>query len=339
MRFYEIDITLNSGMPSGASGVEIISASGSTQLNNYLKLKLNESNPYAVRITFNFQSFSDGSLFTPSVLTIYNPATAFFTSIEGLKGATIVVKAGIKDSVYMQKLETTTCANNVLFNGHIQRAVPYFGGREPCVALLCSPISEDAKEVIRTLESGKKVADYIKDVLSAMFSNAEVVIDKGAESLTLQNKQTEQRPFKSFNEVCAFAMNQGLKIAIDQNKLIIYNKETLFVNDNVFEPKAQDFISQPEWQNQSVIQCTFALRGDLRVGDTITFPMRMAMSANSFIGNATALAGVQNSNALITAGSFHINGVWHTGDSRNSSANSWATTITATRATNNLANV
>lgn len=340
MRYYEIDFNLDTSLDQDSlTKAYFKNLERSLEWNNKLSFVLNEKNPYAIRITFNIQNFSDAGTYTPSVLTLYNAPTAFFTCAQTLVGATVTVKAGIKQSTFTNKLNLTMSNNDTLYIGNVARVVPNYSGKDPSVAILLgSFIDKEGISCIEALEKGGKVADYIKKVLNKLYNSVSVTIDESAESVTLEDKQTYQSKFASLPEVTAFADKFNLKLSIASNRVTIY-KATKQVSNAIqpFKPKAQDFLSQPEMQNLTDIQCLFALRGDLQLQQKIIFDYSLAMSGGSLLDDSNALAGFQNPNAILTSGEFTITGIWHTGDSRNSSAEAWATTISATKPKDNAA--
>lgn len=327
MRFYEITFA-KSGSP-------------------IKKMVLDKNNPYALGIKFNIQSFSDSNAYIPSTLTITNPATSFFTNTQGLLEMDVTLKAGITPSVYTNKLQLTQSTNDILYIGKVARVVPQWQGLNPSITLLLSStIVETRKDengnivekgYICIIEKGGVIAEGLKNTLADMLPSLIVEITESAKTMTLQDNQTMQREVKNFIEITNLATQLGITFAIDKNKLIMYSKKKGY-NNNVlpFKPKLQDFLSQPEYQNHSTIQCIFGLRGDLQLQQELEMP-KIMLNAGSLINDTGSLAGISNANALIDSNTYKITGIWHTGDSRNSSALAWATTISAT-STKNLAN-
>lgn len=317
------------------------------KFNNYFELELNEKNPYALGIKFNIQSFYDSSTYTPSSLQIINPPTEFFSQSRGLVGMNISITAGIKQSIFTKKLDLTPSTNDLLWTGIIARAIPQWSGINPSVSLLLTNtlIDNNSEEnngnYICKIEKGEIIADGIKNTLNEMFPKVQVEINEDAKSITLADKQTNQREIKNFRELSNFASQLNLGLAVESNKVIIYStKEGYEIKKTPFMPKPQDFLSQPEWQNDSTIQCSFGMRGDLSLRQIIKMPS-MVSNASALLGSGDStgsLAGISNANAVILSNEeFKITGIWHSGDSRNSGALAWATTISATNETN-LAN-
>lgn len=342
MRYYDIEFNLATSQKADkleVAGLQREIYGSGESYDNKLHFRLDESNPYALRVTFNIQHFGDAGTYIPSVLTIYNPPTAFFTCADALVGSTVTFKAGLKSSIYTKKLDLTLSNNDTLYIGNVARVVPNYVGKEPSVAILLgSFIDIKGVSCIEALEKGGKVGEYIKKVLLKLYPSLSVTIAESAESVTLEDKQTYQSTFSSLNEITAFADGFKLKLAVSSNKVVIYNpSQGGFSNADSFIPKSQDFLSQPEMQNLTDVQCVFALRGDLQLSQKILFNYNLAMNGGSLMDDSNALAGFNNNNAIITSGEYTITGIWHTGDSRNSSAEAWATTISATKPENNAA--
>ena len=345
MRFYDIEFNLNTSTKADLLN-DMAIKSGSNQyfsskgaINNNLHFVLDETNPYAIRITFNIQHFSDAGVYTPSVLTMYNPPTSFFSCAGALVGSTVKISAGIKPSVFTSKLNLSTDVNTLLYIGNVARVVPQYTGKDPSVAILLgSFIDSNNTEQVEPLEKGGSISEYLQKILNKLYPSVSVEIAENAKDKTLQDKQTYQNKFSKLDEVSALANKFGLRLAIMANKIKIYDMENP-KDDSIepFKPKEQDFLTQPELQSLSEIQCVFALNASLQLGQDIELPSGMAMNGGSLLEDSNALAGVSNLNALITSGTYTIKGIWHTGDSRNSSAEAWATTISAVKATNNLA--
>lgn len=313
MRYYELTLSLANSATS-----------------QVLQLKLDESNAYGLRITFNIQAFQDAALYVPSVLTIYNPSTSYFTNAHGLEGAKVMLRAGIKPSPLTSKLDLTPSLNDLLYIGVVARAVPDYMSKDPSIALLLSPVSFDAipEPFTASLNKGEKVGEFFKKVLTQMFSALKVVVDVSAESVTLQDKTKWAFKVTSLDEVLSALDSFNLKVATEGDTFTIMakkaNLERAFAP---FKPKAQDFIAQPEWQTLSELQCSFALRSDLKIGQKVIFDGTMATSAQSLVSEPSSLSGITHTNALLLAGEFEIVSIWHQGDSRGIGSESWATNV------------
>lgn len=344
MRFYDIMFNLETSNKADLLyevGAMALQKGLNTGVRDKLHFVLDETNPYAMRVTFNIQHFSDAAVYVPSVLTLYNAPTAFFgQSGQALVGASVVVKAGIRPSVYTSKLNLTTEVNTLLYVGNVARVVPQYTGKDPSVAILLGSFTTESSGVqIEALEKGGSISEYIKKILLKLYPTISVIIDDSAKSKTLQDKQTYQNKFSKLEEVSQFADKFGLKLAVWSNSVKIYDPYSKKKNTDVapFIPKEQDFLTQPEMQSLTEVQCVFALNASLQLGQLINFPSNMAVNAGSLTSDPSPLAGISNTNALLTSGDFTITGIWHTGDSRNSSAEAWATTVSAVKATDNLA--
>lgn len=340
MRFY--DILLAKKITEQKDGK-------TTSATEIINLKFDEKNPYALGIKFNIQAFYDSSTYSPSTLTIINPPTVFYSQSRGLVGMDIKLEAGIKPSVFTSKLNLTDSTNNILFIGKVARVVPQWGGLNPSVTFLLSSVMNDSKNdtssYVCIIEKGEKITDSLKATLREMLPEVSVEIVESANDMTLQDNQTMQREIKSYMDLVNLAKQLGVGFAVDKNKIIMYGIKAGYKNDvSPFEPKPQDFLSQPEFQNHSTIQCVFGLRGDLQLQQKISMPKNTVLGSGGLTGGSGgsasltgSLAGVSNANAIIASDDYNITGIWHTGDSRNSSALAWATTISATTL-NNLAN-
>lgn len=334
---------------SGNKNINFTPVETTTSSTQIINLKFDEKNPYALGIKFNIQAFYDSSTYTPSTLTIINPPTAFYSQSQGLLGMDIKVEAGIKPSVFTSKLELTASTNNILFIGKVARVVPQWGGLNPSVTFLLSSVMSDStgdnSSHICIIEKGEKIADSLTNTLREMLPDISVEIVDSAIDMTLQDNQTMQREVKSYMDLVNLAKQLGIGFAVDKNRVIMYGIKKGYENSvSPFEPKPQDFLSQPEFQNHSTIQCVFGLRGDLQLTQKVKMPKNTVLSSGGLTGGSGggvsqtgSLAGVSNANAIIASDDYKITGIWHTGDSRNSSALAWATTISAT-STKNLAN-
>lgn len=344
MRFYDILFNLETSNKADLLydvGAMALQKGLNTGVKDKLHFVLDETNPYAMRITFNIQHFSDAALYVPSVLTLYNAPTAFFgQSGQALVGASVTIKAGIKPSVYTSKLDLTTDVNTLLYIGNVARIVPQYTGKDPSVAILLGSFTTKSSGIqVEALEKGASISEYIKKILLKLYPSISVKIANSAKNKTLQDKQTYQNKFSKLEEVTSFADRFGLKLAVFNNNVNIYAPYSKVKDDTVapFTPKEQDFLTQPEMQTLSEIQCVFALNASLQLGQVINLPSNMAMNGGSLVSDTNPLAGFRNINAILTSGNYTINGIWHTGDSRNNSAEAWATTISAVKAEGNAA--
>lgn len=344
MRFYDIMFNLETSNKADLLydvGAVSLQKGLNTGVKDKIHFVLDEINPYAMRITFNIQHFSDASVYIPSVLTLYNAPTAFFgQSGQALVGSSVVFKAGIRPSVYTSKLELTTEVNTILYVGNVARVVPQYSGKDPSVAILLGSFTTKSSGIqVEAIEKGGLIGEYVKKILLKLYPTLSVIIDESAKDKTLQDKQTYQNRFSKLEEVVSFANKFGLKLAVWHNNVKIYDPYSKKKSTDVapFTPKEQDFLTQVEMQSLTEAQCVFALNASLQLGQKINFPSEMAVNVGSLTSDTGPLAGINNINALLTSGDFTITGIWHTGDSRNSSAEAWATTVSVVKDKDNLA--
>lgn len=304
-----------------------------------ITFELSEKNPSAPRLTFNIQAFSQAFLYTPSIITLYNVSTDFFTNSQYFIDKVLTLEAGVDSSILSDKAGITPSSNNTLYIGVINRVVPNFTGLDTSVTFYVTSFKRDRTEKQQEpVNRGEVVANKLQSLLTKVLDNPNYAInvDKSASSIVSESDQTGPLIASTFDDVVQLASSYGISLALEQNTFTFY-QDKFDVAAPPFIPNANDFVAQPSWETLASISCVFSLRGGLRLMQTLKMPGNLVMNLAPLLGGNQSLSGVTYKPSLIIGGDYTIKSIWHMGDSRSNSAESWATTIEAVKVGANLA--
>lgn len=307
--------------------------------------KLDEQHASALRLVFNISNYNE---FSPSsnlnFITLYNTPLSFIKAVESFKGKKVVLKAGLKNIGFSSRIyKDTASLSDTLFEGAISSAFTQFNGREVATTFLLGELEQYVlqENFEYQINTDNPIANEVKNALLAMFKikGLSVQVDPNTLSVKSQTTQTLKiKPDKAspLQAVAAFCMKYGLSLSVSGLSIGIHKKDATSENSLVTHHlKAQDFLSQPQYENLSLVSMGLVMKPALTIGQTIIIPPEVTLNAEAFISDIAQLNAVtslqQNKPLSLIGGTFEIIQVNHIGDSRSTSAENWSTQVLAVR--------
>lgn len=280
-------------------------------------IELSETNPYAPRITFDLKQF-EGSEIPNSIITIYNVGISFLGNLKKFEGKKFELYAGIKNQTILKRAGVSEVKNNLIGYGYIAMASANPNlGLENQINFVLRPSNEISdKPFLLEVKNGDDLKEKIKKAISSIYTDA--IIETGGVSIQAVgdfklkvNNLSDLTPILKKHQINLFRTTKGFLIS-DKNY-----KE----GERVLNP--QDFLEKPSQIRTSTIRASLHMRGDLSIGTIITIPSKMFATIPPQVGFILA-----KPNSYIQ-GRYKIVKIWHMGDSRGVSPQSWATNIEA----------
>lgn len=316
-----------------------------------IKLASSYKNRTPVNISFEINSYTEGSTNVPGFIKIYNPSPQVFTTQRKFIDKQLTLWAGWENSIYLKKIGYSQIYDNLLVNAKISGVSGDYIGLNPYVMFYFQAWSE-SEAIKHTAQTSSLIKiqvppnePIIQIVLKALETLTSWKVIAHSSLMGLLNTDTQTLVF--FCSTISELLN-WLKTAFS----IIYRidtktqKITLLKQDLSKEERAADisangaiklimppeFLSQPQLQNVGgQFVATLRLRPDLRVGQYIQLGTGVVASfANmqSPFVNATMTYKMQAMlKNLFQGGVAQITKVQHLGDFMNISAESWSTMI------------
>lgn len=307
-----------------------------------LTLQLDEEHPIAPRITFNIQSVSDANVFVPSIIQIFNLPLAFFTAAKQLLNQELILEAGIKSSPLTSFVGMKTSTHGMIFKNKVTSVVPDFDGRNVNLSLYCADIgsvsnSSSSNNVVEVVvPSGKSMGEgyqsFFQKLLGDLYT-VELTTKARGEMKVINSSKTDMKiNHSNVFEAIAHMKNYGLCVAINSNVFRIFFEDELEELARAeYRPSPANFITQPTWSKTTSIAVTFSLDGDIQVLKKLKIPDNLLTSVAPLTQAGDTMSTYSTSYGVksILGGDFLIQTVWHRGDSRGTTAESWVTEIEA----------
>lgn len=217
-----------------------------------------------------------------------------------------------------------------LLVGMVQQAYGNWEGLNQTVDLICGPSIgsfDEPKNIIFNWIAGTTMASAIASTLAVAFPGIPQTI-RISPNLILNHDQVGYHySLTEFAEV-VYQFSQSIIGGNYAGVGIVYNGSTIVVSDGTqpLPAKAiafQDLLGQPTWIKPRIISVKVVLRGDLNVDDVITLPPSLVTTTQQ------AMSQYQNKQTTFT-GKYLITNIHHWGNSRQPSADAWATVFEAT---------
>lgn len=312
-----------------------------------LKITLDEKHPIAPRITFNIQQVSK-NLFIPSIITVYNLPTVYFSACQQLVGEKIKLQCGLKESPITKMCNIKATELKTIFDGTINNILPDYDGTKVNISMYCGVSnventktqSSDKKgyEVKKvTIEKGASMAEGYKKFFELLLGDKYTitVLDDAANNVKYQNgeTQTQSLEYEDLSTAVSAIGQIGLNCLIKDNTITIYSETDLKTNSTLtYETKKANLTSQPTFTKTNSIAVSLIMDASIKPLMKFKMPDSWAISTASFNSDANIISSISTQFGAhsITSGTFQIVSVWHRGDSRGTDASSWVTEIEAT---------
>lgn len=293
------------------------------KLNGMSLAKLDEKNPGAIRLTFQLQVTS-GAEVPNAMVTLYNVDRSFFGDTTKFFNNKVELFAGIKNTPLTARQGIIPPSQNLILSGYLDNVIPNAnepdGGNSFTLMIQGSPRSPNTENgVLMEINSGDSLKDKIKTAINSLYPLANVKVE-GIPSLATQK---EKMIFENIKAIKDYAFKRDIALFTTKDGYLITDDKAL---SNVIVLKSTDFLEQPSQQNVDLYRFSLQLRADIDINTTISIPSNLLLTNDislNFLGQGTAKTYIQ--------GMFKVVSIWHIGDSRNISADSWATNIEAVR--------
>lgn len=279
--------------------------------------RLDASNPQAIRITFDLKQYGD-TMFPYGLIDIYNVSAEWFNKFNSLIGKRIELYASIIEDPLTKKQGMKIYQNNLICFGYIQNLVfnPNLGTGNKVTFVITSS-NEKSKGILLEIKEGDNIKEIVKSVLQNIYKG--VVINTTGVAILANFK--EQVLIKDFLDATRFLKRYDLDIKRTINGFEISDIDSKVSIKNITSLNPQDFLEQPTKIREGVYSMSLNLRGDLKLNSIVTIPQRL------FVTLSSDLSLNFSQNKTYIAGNFNIVKIWHIGDSRNVSPQSWATNL------------
>lgn len=280
-------------------------------------IELNEKNPYAPRITFDFRQF-EGNEIPNSIVSVFNVGISFLGDLKKFEGKKFELYAGIKNQTILKKAGVSEIKNNLIGYGYIATASANPNlGKENQINFLLRPSSVVSDKVfLLEIEKGDLLKDKLKQAIQSIY--LESIVEIGG--LSIQSKVKEKIKIAGISDLTPFLVKNKLRIFRTTKGFLICD-DNYKAQGRILNP--QDFLEKPSQIRTATIQLSLHMRGDLQIGSIITIPAKIFATIppqTKFI--------LAKPNSYIQ-GTYKIIKIWHMGDSRGIGAQSWATNIEA----------
>lgn len=309
--------------------------------------ELNENNPFAPRLVANIQAYESYLTAAPASITIYNVPMRFFGLAKSFENKILCLKAGIKNSLLTRQQNLTPTADDIVYYGRIKNVLTSWDERDTAATFLLYGfgLSENEKsEIINkafTIHRADNVADFFASVLREwaksenkiveITNKAKQVFYKDRASFTLKLSDSDINSQTPIQYIASLMKPYDLELSVGHKYTIRHNSEN--ITDSMPKTlKADELINQPSFANVNTIQCEISLNPRYKLLDLIQMPQEIPLKTMGLIGGVGDILKATAQGSLIMKGTYKIQSISHTLDSRNTSPQSWATQFLAIRA-------
>ncbi len=183
-----------------------------------------------------------------------------------------------------------------------------------------------------TWTAGQPLVDALKQTLSVAFPNVQVSFSV---SENLIAAQTDVHYCATFGQLAAHVRQLtrrmlgpnygGVRMAFGANTIRVFDGTQ---QTPIALLQFTDFVGQPTWIEQNKIQVKTVMRGDIRVGDFIEFPIGFTNSPG-FVTTQHAAYPSFNRYQSAIQGKFIVTQIRHVGNFRDPDGNSWVSIFNA----------
>ena len=289
----------------------------SLKIDNKEFSRLDANNPSAIRITFDLKQYGD-TMFPFGLIDIYNVSPEWFNKLNYLQGKKIELYASIVEDALTKKQGMSIYQNNLICFGYIQNLIfnPNLGTGNKVTFVITSS-SEKADGFLLEIKEGDNIKESMKIALQNIYSGA-IIRTSGLSILASFN---EKLVIKDFSDATKFLKRYDLQVKRTTHGFEISDDDKQVSSTDIRVLNPQDFLEQPTKIREGVYSMSLNLRGDLKLNSIVKIPQRIF----STLSADTSLNFAQNKTYI--QGNFIVIKIWHIGDSRNISPQSWATNL------------
>lgn len=334
MRFYNLVISNAAGQvyQPNASGAFAL-GSGSS----FSSLDANGNNlPGALNIEFDvpitqYDAFQGGAL-----IRIWGVGLQMIGQAADLSGQNFQLSAGMSKGLPL----ANPAQQGVILQGQIFQGFGNWSGINQTIDLVCNPGElYPTNGVSFNWRPGTPLSGAIYATLRQAFPNYKANVNISA-NLQPPMSAVQAGCYSSLQTFTEYLtqMTQPLGARVTGNAnypgvTVFINGTTINVSDATRVSKTVplafvDLIGQPTWIAAATITFKTVLRGDIQVGDQVTFPLGIIPSY-ALTTPGAAIPNAPSRNKTAFQGSFTVQEVHHYANFRQPDAESWNTTFTA----------
>jgi hypothetical protein len=183
-----------------------------------------------------------------------------------------------------------------------------------------------SRNLVLNWKKGQPLSGPLQQALQAAFPGTQVSVNIDSRLVAPQDSPHYSESLNQFAEAIRTQSRAILGASIPQytGVSIDFSGGKINVYDSASQSKAiqfTDLIGMPVWIGPNLMNVKTVMRGDLRLGMSITLPGNIAINVSGSQG------GLQNQ-PLTFSGSWNIVGMRHVGNSRAPMGDAWVTVIT-----------
>lgn len=259
-----------------------------------------------------------------SSLRVWGAGLQYLGPASGIVGSTIEIRAGMSKGLPLAK----PTQRGLLLRGTVYQAYGNWQGTEQTLDLVITLDVGSASSTMNipwvwlkgtslkeSLSTALKTAN--PDIKNVVFSLVDDII---APRDDVGHYQTLIAFMQHIKSVTATPSYNGVKMLVRDNSYIVFDSGYNQSNPTVLD--LVDFVGQPTWSSYATITLKLVMRGDLNIGDYITFPKTIPqlLTPNSY-------ANYRDSSLF--QGTYQIASVRHVGSFRQADADAWVTVVEA----------
>jgi hypothetical protein len=317
MRYYSLTLTnaKTGAIATRADGTQLV----------WTTLPNGQYDPSALNIEFDLPISSYAQPMGAGAITLEGIAIADLYQAQDFVGMNVVLCGGMSKGLPL----ANPAQQGVLVQGTVFQSFGNWVGSRMTIDFVVTPSGYNPDvptNIVLNWAANTPLSDAIKQALSTAFPGAQQNISINPKLTLNHNEAGHYTSLQSF----ASAIKSMTKGSLGDNYTgvdIAFNGPLLSVNDYSVKSNAipivfTDFIGQPTWVDQNIMQMKTVLRGDLGIFSYVTMPPGL-QSAPGIV--QTSAASMPNYNKYKSAfqGQFAITNIRHVGNLRDPSGDSW----------------
>lgn len=341
MRFYSLSLSNSLGIPLqvNTSGTFVTGGTGPT----FSSLLPNgQYNPGALNVEFDIPVVAQHTPQGNALIRVWGIGLQMIGQgySANLNGGTWSLSAGMSKGLPL----ANPAQQGVIAHGIIYQAFGNWQGVNQTLDLICAPGNPIAQFGIQwSWVRGQPLRSALTAALSPAFP-LPVVLDVNV-SAALYPKSDQKGWYSTLNLFAQYLQKYTQPLgqatigsaSVYPGALISFDGTTLHVYDGT--PSAlgktvalafQDLIGQPTWIGTNQLQFKTVMRGDIDLGDTVTFPTNL-VPPYALTSQAAAFPNTPARSKTVFQGAFQINNeIHHFANFRQADGDSWASLFVGT---------
>jgi hypothetical protein len=309
MRYYDLIIT-----PDGSS----------TPFRRWTSYPNGSYDPCALNIEFDMPVLPYHTPSGGGTVTVHGIALEDLGQAQQFAGMTLTLRAGMKAGFPL----ANPAQAGLILTGSIIQSFGNWEGTEQSLDFVLNPsihtFDNPGNFSLNWLQN-QPLGDALKQTLSIVYPGMPISMNI---SPNLVNSFDQPHVVGTLEELAQqieqwtrLVFQNPVKIAMQGGKIIVYDKTH---SPGPIQMVFTDFIGQPTWIDNFIMQVKTVLRADLEVGSIITMPQGMRNGPGS-VGTSPPPNPASIKNQSIFQNSFQVTELRQIGNSRSSDAADWCT--------------